>query len=819
VKDYDNDTPLNVAAWHGREEIVLAIIKEFGGNVYSRNVSGRTGLHSACVTGEAGVVRCIGKHMSVLVFDNHGNTPLHLCSAKGHFECVEALLSFKAPVLIRNNLGQTSRDVATDSQVLSLLDKYLEKNEHKKLYSAIQKHARKKYSTARHTTRVFVIGNCGAGKSSLVESMKRKGFVKSHQRVSESSVPPHTAGIIPSIWTSKQYGRLLFYDFAGYRVYYSSHAAILENLVSSKKGDNIFIVVIDLRDDGTKMENILYYWLSFIQHQNFEGKRPSLVIAGSHSDLVSNETKEEKSKIFERFCNGIEPGTLNTVAYFLLDCCKPLSRGLLDIQKHIVDLTRESPCYELSRPASIILGLLEKDFSNVTACYVHTIVSHIKDAGIELPELSLYAGLCELHDIGLLFMVGDSTKENLQVILNISELTNKVHQLLFSTTDSTGESSAQFSPFLSGIIPLECLQTMLPKYITKECLIQLQYCQAINYKDVEIFPSIAQTPCNSTNYTFLYFPALCYKGKNNTSPPIALPNHSYSIGWLALCTDNHDYFPPRFLHVLLLRLVSRFSLMSPPSRHQATDTIPDSSYFKRRCTMWKTGVHWSMEEGVKCTVELIDTSEGVNNSVVVITKSIRDWEENCTIIFNKVVSCVMEAKAEFCHSIKPRFYLLNSTEPVNYLNKDNLFDMSEVERVLASPEGTKVQVVSISGKGEMERSKLLFLHNCTCWNGLFPMESGTVLHYLQDEIFRDLPFLAVQLEVPSSVREAISRRDINGERARRDLVRGWMNASQQQPCWWNLVQALKQIDYQVLAEKIQEDHGKFCDNIDALAQS
>ena len=85
------------------------------------------------------------------------------------------------------------------------------------------------------------MGNSGAGKSSLVEALKREGLLDSFKRVSESSVPPHTAGIVPSIHTSKHYGRVLFYDFAGDAEYYSSHAAILENLASSKKGDNIFL--------------------------------------------------------------------------------------------------------------------------------------------------------------------------------------------------------------------------------------------------------------------------------------------------------------------------------------------------------------------------------------------------------------------------------------------------------------------------------------------------------------------------------------------------------------------------------------------------
>ena len=152
------------------------------------------------------------------------------------------------------------------SWLKSIFDQYMRENKDIIYadYSNIQTLAKKKYSSAEPITRIFVIGNPGAGKSSLVEALKREGFFESFRRVSESSVPLHTAGIVPSIHTSKHYGRSLFYDFAGDPEYYSSHAAILENLVSSKKGDNIFMIVVDLREENIKLREILYYWLLIV---------------------------------------------------------------------------------------------------------------------------------------------------------------------------------------------------------------------------------------------------------------------------------------------------------------------------------------------------------------------------------------------------------------------------------------------------------------------------------------------------------------------------------------------------------------------------
>lgn len=112
-------------------------------------------------------------------------------------------------------------------------------------YNDILELAKKKYSGKNSFTRMFVIGNPDAGKSSLVEALKREGVFDWLWRISESSVPLHTAGIVPSTHKSMHHD-YFFFDFAGEPEYYSSHSAILENLTPSKVGDNIAIIVVDV---------------------------------------------------------------------------------------------------------------------------------------------------------------------------------------------------------------------------------------------------------------------------------------------------------------------------------------------------------------------------------------------------------------------------------------------------------------------------------------------------------------------------------------------------------------------------------------------
>ena len=375
----------------------------------------------------ANIVKSAGMHISPLVVDMDGNTPLHLASSHGHRECVEAMLQLNAPIMLRNANGETSRDTARLG-IGALLGRYMRENRNNKLYvhyDALQVHSKKKYSTAEHITRVFVVGNPGAGKSSFVETMKKEGLLESFVRISESSVPLHTTGIVPSIYISKRYGRVMFYDFAGDPEYYSSHAAILENIASSSKGDNIFTIVVDLREDNIKIRNNLRYWFSFIQYQKSDTN--NIIFIGSHSDVMVKEDIEEKEKVFECFFEN-EYGASHDKEVIKLNCCKPKSKELIMIQDKIVDITRNSPRYRLSFSASTLLGLLEMDFGNVTACSTQTILDHINEIGIALPQniTTLLPVLQELHDIGVLFMTGDDKCDNLQVILNISKLTNEV---------------------------------------------------------------------------------------------------------------------------------------------------------------------------------------------------------------------------------------------------------------------------------------------------------------------------------------------------------------------------------------------------------
>ena len=796
ARDNGNNTPLNVAAYSGKADVVLSLISEFGCDPHVRGNFGRTLLHHACQGGSVDLVKILLPLVSLLDTDNGGDTPLHICSSKGHVECVQALLHSIAPVLIRNNNGKTPFELATGKAKV-ILELYIKKNQNKIQidYNSLLLLAKKKYSGSLSTNRLVVLGNPGAGKSSLVEALKREGFFESLWRISESSVAPHTAGIVPSSHLSKHYGRVWFYDFAGDPEYYSSHAAILENLASSKIGDNLIIIVVDMTNDDVKCT--LHYWFSFIQCQRFRTKF-SLFIVGSHSDLLTKNQISEQGQVLQNFYASIQSNSaVKSVASFSLDCCKPGSKEMVEFQKRISTWASLSSQHTLSDNAKLLLGLFEKDFRHVTACSIQTLLSHIEKSGVCLPREAkhLYLSLSELHDVGALLLLGDHNNDDCQVVLKCSKLTNEVHQFLFSKAAIANIRGKCVSSNI-GILPDDILREILPPYITKQCLIYLQYCHEVKYEDIGVFPSLEQQ--ETPNQSFVFFPAFCSLDKSSVSlnTPCGL---TYSIGWLARCTDPFDHFPTRFLHVLLLRLVFSFTL-SAPSLNKASSASPDHSHFQRRCTMWKTGVHWLMMDGVECMVELVDGSKGV----AIITKSKEDMAENCVHVFNKIFSCVMEAKVEFCHAIRPDFFLLDSTTEADYLSEDHLFAMSDVEKALAHPERSN-WIVSVSGKSQMECLKLFSVNNINLLHIIFSIDLKSVLHHLKN-IVQEVYDLGLHLNVPYHILEAI-RVNIpdDVDKRKREVVVEWMKSS---PCWWHLVQALKEIGHEAIAEHIKESYSK-----------
>ena len=717
AKDKNNNEPLHIAAKNGHTSLIIALISKYGCDPMSSGQNGQTLLHLSLANGHKELAETLLNRFdaSLVSVDNDGNSALHLASLNGQEKCVEMLLhKYNVPDFVRNKAGKTAQNLSKGKCRL-IFKQYLDSPQRQVQSTNEELHmlSLKKYSS-QPITRVFVLGNVGSGKSTLIESFKRKGLFRAHTLVNEAVVAPRTSGIVPSHYDSKKVGRIIYYDFAGDREYYSSHSAIIETVFQSQ-GNNLFCVVLNLCKDAKELEKELGYWLSFISYaykQNMasRSKIGTLVIC-SHIDVLDTQVVNEKVEKLKKLSTEFEQSNnlIRVINIVKSNCCLPQDVRTLKevIQKETKD---SNPCC-LSYGATLLHGMLVKNFNSVVACKLQDVMDHIiNNAHIHLPSdvNKLYPISRELQDAGLLLIIGRSEDllEDYLLLMNVASLTSEVHKKLFS---KEAREELKLSSAKMGILPESCLRDILPQHITKECLVQLQYCHEFSRVELNDH-SVIQS--KSSRDHLLYFPDLCNleSASTGTLNPDSEAKLDFNIGWYAKCKGKFDNFPPRFLHTLLLRLAYSFALpIATSSIEEESDLSLSIRDDNRRCTMWKNGICWMMEEGVECICEVVDDYKGI----VVITKAKSSCDVLITIL-RQIIDKVLLAKTEFCEIISLTNFLLNSGDPCAYQDPDKLYDINEVEDVIRTKQ--KTYVISVSGNQFLDSSRLsIFRMHYTYW--------------------------------------------------------------------------------------------------------
>ena len=171
--------------------------------------------------------------------------------------------------------------------------------------------------------KMFILGNPGAGKSTLVKSLKTEGdgmLARFKCRLSKvTDVDERTAGIIPYDIVSNVLGRVTLYDFAGHREFYAGHDALLRNSMTASP--SIIVLVIDMRDEEGLIRETLQYWFEFINNHSTEGRSEShLVIVGSHVDTLSSSVMKLKLRFLRSVTRHHNLDNILIAGEVMLDC-------------------------------------------------------------------------------------------------------------------------------------------------------------------------------------------------------------------------------------------------------------------------------------------------------------------------------------------------------------------------------------------------------------------------------------------------------------------------------------------------------------------
>ena len=687
VQDMYGNTPLHYACIGGSVDIVRFLIVDHHCDPACRGEKGRTPLYYACKCGKLDIVKVLVEECCCDPIrgrqDDDGKTPLHLAAEGEDDDILLFLLSHIPPLKLVNSVLK--------SYPLKLLQAFKKCRTEHPLESAFK---------------IFVLGNHGAGKSTLVKVIENEitsflgSFAGQLRKVSKTAVVPLTAGIIPVNIESQRLGQIVIYDMAGHYQYYSSHAALLRSLVSSSA--SMFLVVVNLNQEKEEIIRQLQYWNSFIDNCCSSAGRPPTVAVFSHADEVTEDRPERKSsEIVKELSHSKTSSSFSEVV--TLDCCKLASHGLTKISKivaeHCVKLRKTIQfnfavqllhafissrlADEIAFTVSDLQSLIRQEQSN------NSFILKIRDRAI-LPanttELSKY--LTVLSDKGqFLFLRNDRKVEDSWVVINKAVLLSEVNGTVFAPDNFEQHHKIANS---TGVVPFSKIRQVFSKQnpdMVVAFLQHLEFCQEISEAGVSLITSQHFRCSCGPMERFFFFPALVSK-ERPSGPSKAIDAPSYRCGWTLQSSQPHQFFTPQFLHVLLLRLAFSFAL-APNDTHE----VQDSPVLERRCFVWRNGICWLSRDGVETTVE--ETKQ--NSTYIVTMQCVTGQEMECTRYCSQVVKCLLDAKEELCPTIAVRESLICLDDPTTG-DTDSQHTFSVVELAEAIAEGKAIVVSQPGGK-------------------------------------------------------------------------------------------------------------------------
>ena len=667
-------------------EVVRLLITKYKCEPDAKDKEGQTPLHCACANGQLDFVMYLVTECNCdpLKIDKYGDTPLSLACCCSHYDVVSFLLT-------------TGK---------------LDKTSDKKLQSGSSDHTLQSLVSYRRSHpfhpafKVFVVGNQSTGKSTLVKALENRltdtsllGAVTGRfKKVSRVELP--TAGIIPTHVHSPQLGHIIIYDFAGQYEYYSSHAAYLENLVSSP--GVLFLLVVDISKEKEEIVRNLQYWSSFIANLcNRCLGMPQIVVVGSHADVAKSQGEHPSKKLSSSYSN-LDSSLASSKV--VLNCTQAASSSLSSVSNIIAtsSQTFHKQC-KVDVQVHLLNGVIKQQFGDATTFrnlskFLLTRKNSLIRQKHLLPsdDAILSKHLSTLSEHGqLLYLRNDKNIHDSWVILNKELLLSQVNGTIFAPEHFKQHHDISSS---TGVVPLSEIKKIFPDHnpqMIAGFLTHLEFCHQIGESEASLISRGHLKSSDTQSESYYFFPALVSEERPEESC-MSIERAGHKSGWCLQQTQEDQFFTSRFLHVVLLQLSFRFVLA--PDSAKTDESCP---VIQRKCNVWKSGIHWLTMNGVEAIVEVVEQS----TAVTVVVGCQEGGEMASVQVRSDLIRTVLEMKEKYSGAVEVRESLISPSELDSYPLKCPknlcLFDMdsialtiSEESKFVTRKQGFKQQVKS-----------------------------------------------------------------------------------------------------------------------------
>ena len=581
--------------------------------------------------------------------DNFNRSALHYAAEFNHIQCGILLIDGGADIRNKDFLGKTPLDNSS-AEFKAAVDDAL---------------------SFRSKKTICVIGNACSGKSTLIASLQNEKaslFKKvSNRMFGVKDIRQRTAGIEPVSLSSKKYGNVVMFDFAGQHEYHGPHEMLLESMLTRSGSTVTAILVVKVTEETTVISQQLYRWLSPISKMSSSSNPVRVIVVGSFLDKVKSKSQAQEKLIhcYRRIQEDLKDAAMEFEGTCFLNCRQPYSSGIDQLCQWLSEIP--TPQYKATdTPYSIswVVSRINHAFEQ-QAIKLVDLSQWMDDNKADLPtNLPSAEVVCsDLSATGhFLFLPNKEDSSKSWLILDLPTILHNVYGKLFSPFEKIVD---QFG--LLKCLDLQRLFSTLDEDMIRNVLIALEFC-------IEVDPTLLSEEImklKGSEDDFLFFPALV-----SAQPPEAFPGPPTDSVLPTLCwqlkADDKHFISPRLLQTIILRLAAHHVF-----HHQLGGNIKEHT-----CSVWWNGISWQSPNGVDVAVQISD-----NTLVQVLGRSKAGPDVLCQYI-SEITFDIITTIRQLLPDFSAISYIIHTSGPINLLKEpenlssDAMFLISSVLSIM-----------------------------------------------------------------------------------------------------------------------------------------